>query len=156
MSLQPNLAWDPRMEKEIRQVLAELRALEESGRFDGLDPAAEPPVRLETAREEARGRMVAKRLVDLAFRDAPSAPALSQFMSQLAVGERTLPYKRESQRRFEDAVSQVKILFGRIARGYGLTAYVTTSCICGNAGDPYLSSAHHTSDRSPSARQVAP
>ncbi|HJZ50529.1 MAG TPA: hypothetical protein VKE41_25330 [Roseiflexaceae bacterium] len=30
------------------------------------------------------------------------------------------------------------LAFGRIARGYGLTAYVTTSCICGNAGDPYL------------------
>jgi predicted ATPase with chaperone activity len=30
------------------------------------------------------------------------------------------------------------LAFGRIARGYGLTAYVTTLCICGNAGDPYL------------------
>src|SRR4051812_36824934 len=29
--------------------------------------------------------------------------------------------------------------FGRIARQYGVTAYVTTPCICGNAGDPYLS-----------------
>jgi predicted ATPase with chaperone activity len=28
--------------------------------------------------------------------------------------------------------------FGRITRHYGVTAYVTTPCICGNAGDPYL------------------
>jgi hypothetical protein len=27
---------------------------------------------------------------------------------------------------------------GRIARSYGLTAYVSSPCICGNAGDPYL------------------
>lgn len=117
MSPLANLAWDPRKEKEIRQVLAELRALEESGLFDGLDPAAATPGREETAREEARGRIVAKRLMDLVLRDAPSAPALSQFMSQLTVGERTLPYKRENQRRFEDAVSQVKTLYRRIARG---------------------------------------
>jgi hypothetical protein len=30
------------------------------------------------------------------------------------------------------------LAFGRIARSYGLTAYVTTPCICGNAGDPYV------------------
>src|SRR5512144_3102456 len=30
------------------------------------------------------------------------------------------------------------LAFGRIARHYGVTAYVTTPCICGNAGDPYL------------------
>jgi hypothetical protein len=30
------------------------------------------------------------------------------------------------------------LAFGRISRQYGLTAYVTTACICGNAGDPYL------------------
>jgi magnesium chelatase family protein len=30
------------------------------------------------------------------------------------------------------------LAFGRIARHYGVTAYVTTACICGNAGDPYL------------------
>jgi hypothetical protein len=30
------------------------------------------------------------------------------------------------------------LAFGRISRHYGVTAYVTTSCICGNAGDPYL------------------
>jgi predicted ATPase with chaperone activity len=30
------------------------------------------------------------------------------------------------------------LAFGRICRGYNLTAYVTTPCICGNAGDPYL------------------
>jgi len=30
------------------------------------------------------------------------------------------------------------LAFGRICRRYGLTAYVTTPCICGNAGDPYL------------------
>src|SRR4051794_40172157 len=31
------------------------------------------------------------------------------------------------------------LAFGRISRHYGVTAYVTTPCICGNAGDPYLS-----------------
>jgi predicted ATPase with chaperone activity len=30
------------------------------------------------------------------------------------------------------------LAFGRIARHYGVTAYVTTPCICGNAGDAYL------------------
>ena len=30
------------------------------------------------------------------------------------------------------------LAFGRIARHYGVTAYVTTPWICGNAGDPYL------------------
>jgi predicted ATPase with chaperone activity len=30
------------------------------------------------------------------------------------------------------------LAFGRISRHYGLTAYVTTPCICTNAGDPYL------------------
>jgi hypothetical protein len=30
------------------------------------------------------------------------------------------------------------LAFGRISRHYGVTAYVTTACICGNAGDPYL------------------
>jgi predicted ATPase with chaperone activity len=30
------------------------------------------------------------------------------------------------------------LAFGRISRHYGVTAYVTTPCICTNAGDPYL------------------
>ena len=30
------------------------------------------------------------------------------------------------------------LAFGRISRYYGATAYVTTPCICGNAGDPDL------------------
>jgi predicted ATPase with chaperone activity len=30
------------------------------------------------------------------------------------------------------------LAFGRISRYYGVTAYVITACICGNAGDPYL------------------
>ena len=30
------------------------------------------------------------------------------------------------------------LAFGRISRHYGVTAYVTTPCICGYAGDPYL------------------
>jgi hypothetical protein len=30
------------------------------------------------------------------------------------------------------------LAFGRIARHYGVTAYVTTPCMCGNAGDPTL------------------
>lgn len=29
------------------------------------------------------------------------------------------------------------LAFGRICRRYGLTAYVTTPCMCGSAGDPY-------------------
>src|SRR5262245_55070657 len=29
------------------------------------------------------------------------------------------------------------LAFGRICRRYGVTAYVTTPCICGSAGDPY-------------------
>jgi predicted ATPase with chaperone activity len=30
------------------------------------------------------------------------------------------------------------LAFGRISRHYGVTAFVTSPCICGNAGDPYL------------------
>ena len=30
------------------------------------------------------------------------------------------------------------LAFGRISRHYGVTAYVTPPCICGNAGDPSL------------------
>ncbi len=30
------------------------------------------------------------------------------------------------------------LAFGRVCRRYNLTAYVTTPCICGNAGGPYL------------------
>lgn len=30
------------------------------------------------------------------------------------------------------------LAFGRISRAYGLTAYATTPCPCGNHGDPYL------------------
>jgi predicted ATPase with chaperone activity len=29
------------------------------------------------------------------------------------------------------------LAYGRISRRYGLTAYVTTPCMCGSAGDPY-------------------
>jgi predicted ATPase with chaperone activity len=29
------------------------------------------------------------------------------------------------------------LAYGRICRRYGLTAYVTTPCVCGSAGDPY-------------------
>src|ERR671933_707578 len=28
------------------------------------------------------------------------------------------------------------LAFGRLCRGYGLTAYATTLCACGNAGNP--------------------
>ena len=30
------------------------------------------------------------------------------------------------------------LAFGRISRHYGVIAYVTTACMCGNAGDPYI------------------
>ena len=30
------------------------------------------------------------------------------------------------------------LAFGRLGRRYGLTAYATTPCICGNAGNPYV------------------
>jgi predicted ATPase with chaperone activity len=29
------------------------------------------------------------------------------------------------------------LAYGRLCRGYGLTAYATTLCVCGNAGNPY-------------------
>ena len=121
-------AWDPRKEKEIRQMLAELRALEESGHFDNLTHHEDGPVgvrpadgrphgKAESQKDEARGRIMAKRVSLLKPIETPMAPALSQFMTQISVQDRTDPYKLESQRRFEEAVGQVRILFGKIARG---------------------------------------
>lgn len=115
-----DLGWDPRKEQEMRMMLSELRALEEQGTFDGLDlPETPPPslIRGEIAKDEARGRLVARRITMAPLQDGPAAPPLAQFMTQLAVRERTSPYKLENQKRFDEAVVQVRSLFGRIARG---------------------------------------
>lgn len=105
-------------------MLAELRFLEEAGRFDNLPDA--PSARgaagrnhgkAEVLKDEARGRIIARRITLEKPMDIPVGPALSQFMTQLSVPERTDPYKLENQRKFDEAVDQVRILFGKIARG---------------------------------------
>ncbi|HLP41446.1 MAG TPA: HD domain-containing phosphohydrolase, partial [Fibrobacteria bacterium] len=63
-----------------------------------------------------RGRLVAKKLSQLKLLDQPWGPALSQFMSQVSVRDRTEEYKEDNRRRFEEATAQVRILFGKITR----------------------------------------
>lgn len=115
-----HISWDSRQELELRQILAELRALEGAGVFDGL-PDAGPPsaaiLRAQSDKEEARGRIVARRINQARGLDHPAAPALSKFMTQIPVSQRTPAYKDENRRRFEEAVGQVRILYGRLARG---------------------------------------
>lgn len=118
------LDWDPRKEREIRRTLEELRALEDRGFFDNLeaiDPARPPGsagrLRADLREDEARGAAVAKRLALAPQGDVPVGPALSQFMTQLSVGDRSEPYKEENRKRFEEATGQVRALFGRLLRG---------------------------------------
>lgn len=113
--------WDNRRDREVRQTLNELRAMDESGYFDGLQAVAGLP---EDAKAQAANAAqlektagFARKISALKPMDTPVGPALAQFMSQLKVRERTETYKTETHRRFEDAVGLVRILFGKIVRG---------------------------------------
>lgn len=116
----PN-SWDNRREREIRMTMNELKALEESGYFDGLSELAVIPMDLQVhgvvASQVARAAPFVRKVSLYKPLDYPVVPALSQFMSQLAVRDRTETYKTDTQRKFDEAVGQVKILFGKIVRG---------------------------------------
>lgn len=112
--------WDIRREREVRLAMAELKALEESGYFDGLAPAAAPEDPEARAHVEARVLRSApflRRVSSLRPLDNPVGPALAQFMTQLRPRDRTELYKNDTQKRFQEAVGQVRILYGKILRG---------------------------------------
>jgi cyclic di-GMP phosphodiesterase len=113
--------WDNRRDREVRLTLNELRAMDESGYFDGLHSVAGLPedakAQAANAAQLARTAGFARKISALKPMDTPVGPALAQFMSQLKVRERTEAYKIETHRKFEDAVGLVRILFGKIVRG---------------------------------------
>jgi HD-GYP domain-containing protein (c-di-GMP phosphodiesterase class II) len=112
--------WDLKKDKEIREILAELRALDEGGYFEGLQPEAEIPhlLRLRGAIEARLGNSapLAGKFRTIRLLDGPVGPSLGQFMTQIKVSDRTEAYKAETQKKFDDAVEQVRILFGKIVR----------------------------------------
>ena len=110
----------------MRQVMSELRALEETGYFEGLTDlipgsaeAGEPKFGAGrgSVPSQMRLNLLSRRIATLKPMDHPVGPALSQFMTQVSVRERTDTYKQETHRKFADGVGQVRILFGKIARG---------------------------------------
>jgi HD-GYP domain-containing protein (c-di-GMP phosphodiesterase class II) len=113
--------WDTKRDREIRQTLAELRSLDDSGYFDGLHASAAVPedfkIQAAIAAHLNKGAPFARKIAGLKPMDTPVGPALSQFLSQMRVRDRTEIYKTQTHRRFEDAVGQVRILFGKIVRG---------------------------------------
>src|SRR4051812_30337979 len=121
--MQSNLpnAWDSRKEKEIRQALTDLRNMEEMGYFDGLPEYVVGPSDLKvegsTSAQLAKWAPFAKKVSQFKPVDYPIGPALSQFMTQVAVRDRTEVYKAETNKKFADAVVQVRILYGKILRG---------------------------------------
>jgi HD-GYP domain-containing protein (c-di-GMP phosphodiesterase class II) len=114
-------SWDNRRDREIRQTLQELRVMDEGGYFDGLNVGVSVPENLKVqAAIQAhmnKGAPFAKRVAGLKPLDNPVGPALTQFMSQLMVRDRTDIYKTETNRKFQDAVGQVRILYGKVVRG---------------------------------------
>lgn len=113
--------WDNRRDREIRQAMSELKALEESGYFEGLGPASEAPEdpdsRKNVETQVARSAPFLRRVSALKPLDNPVGPALAQFMTQLRPRDRTEIYKNETHKRFQDAVGQVRILYVKILRG---------------------------------------
>ncbi len=119
--MKPDNNWDNRRDREIRQTLNELHAMEEGGYFDGLTVSANVPEDLQVqaaiTAQMNKGAPFARKVALLKPSDNPVGPALSQFMSQLKVRDRTEIYKTETHRKFQDAVGQVRILYGKIVRG---------------------------------------
>jgi HD-GYP domain-containing protein (c-di-GMP phosphodiesterase class II) len=116
-----HLNWDTRRDREVRQTLAELKALEESGYFDGLlalGPSPnDPELRAELEAKLARSLPFLRRVAALKPLDNPIGPALSQFMSQIWPRDRTEIYKTGTQNLFQAAVDQVRILYMKVLRG---------------------------------------
>jgi HD-GYP domain-containing protein (c-di-GMP phosphodiesterase class II) len=113
--------WDTRRDREIRQTLNELRLMDEGGYFEGLHAVASIPedlkVQAAISAQLNKGAPFARKVALLKPMDQPVGPALTQFMNQVMVRDRTEAYKTETHRKFEDAVAQVRILFGKIVRG---------------------------------------
>jgi HD-GYP domain-containing protein (c-di-GMP phosphodiesterase class II) len=140
MSTRPPQALDPRKEKEIRQTLADLRALEEHGYFDGLTDHKPGPADLRLpGGSQTQGRWAAfhKRVSLLKPADLPLGPALAQFMSQFTIAERTAAHKAETAKKFVDAVEQVRYLFGKILRAE-VTSSSMIRAIVGNFMDTFM------------------
>ncbi len=117
----PPILWDNRRDREVRQTLAELQALEEKGYFDGLgltaSDAEDPKAREAVETLLLRCGPFLRRVSALKPLDNPVGPALAQFMTQLRPRDRTEIYKSETHKRFQDAVGQVRILYGKLLRG---------------------------------------
>lgn len=117
----PKSDWDNRRDRQVRQIMSELKALEEEGYFIGLGPAVaaleDPKARAAIETQLLRGAPFLRRVASLKPLDNPVGPALAQFMTQLRPRERTEIYKNETHKRFQDAVGQVRILYGKILRG---------------------------------------
>src|SRR5438445_10242524 len=94
--------WDSRRDKEIRQTLNELRALADAGYFEGLQPQSAVPEDLKLqsviAAQLSKGAVFARKIQVLKPMDNPVGPALTQFMTQLLVRDRTEPYKLETRK----------------------------------------------------------
>jgi HD-GYP domain-containing protein (c-di-GMP phosphodiesterase class II) len=116
-----DIHWDNRRDREVRQTLAELKALEESGYFDGLGllPSLpdDPKARVASEAQLIRSGAFLRRVAALKPLDNPVSPPLAQFMSQLRQRERTEAYKSETHKHFQEAVGQVRTLYGKILRG---------------------------------------
>lgn len=116
-----HLNWDTRRDREIRRTLDELKALEESGFFDGLLAeglsAGDPKLKADLEAKLARSQPFLRRIAALKPLDNPIGPALAQFMSQIWPRDRTEIYKTGTQGHFQAAVDQVRILYGKILRG---------------------------------------
>ncbi len=111
---------DSRREKELLKALGELKALDESGYFSGLVqsvlPGKDHRSQIQIQEWIQRAAPFLRKAAQFNPLDTPVTPALEQFMSQLAVKERTKIYKTENEEKFLAAVWQVRILFGKIAR----------------------------------------
>jgi HD-GYP domain-containing protein (c-di-GMP phosphodiesterase class II) len=116
-----NFNMENHRDRDVRQTLNELRALEESGYFEGLSTMAEVPedvkIRVAIAAQLNKAQPFARKVAALKPMDNPVGPALSQFMSQILARDRTELHKTETQRKFEEAEGQVRILFGKVVRG---------------------------------------
>ncbi len=113
--------WNPRQDREIRATLNELKALDESGYFDGLVNLTlvpeESKIQETIAGQVSRAAPFVKKVSFFKPLDYPVVPPLSHFMTQLAVRDRTEVYKTEAHEKYEHAIGQVRILFGKIVRG---------------------------------------
>lgn len=113
--------WDARRDREIRQTLAELKALDESGFFDGLHAqglsAEDPGLKAAIEARLGRSQPFLRRVASFKPLDNPVGPALAQFLTQVWPRDRTEIHKTGAHKRFQEAVDQVGILYGKVVRG---------------------------------------